>query len=145
MASTLNAFLDRYRKAFAADDVAGLVELVHLPCLVMGPTVHALTTPQELQESLARQLERHKEAGVVEARFKVLGHRRLEARTLTADVSWQMHDEDGGIVADFALMYTLTAPERGWKIVAVAPLELGLLAANPTGAHTIPESVYRKR
>ncbi|MEM7154650.1 MAG: hypothetical protein AAF799_17510 [Myxococcota bacterium] len=145
MASTLNAFLDRYRRAFAANDVAGLVELVHLPCLVMGPTVHALTTPEELEQSLARQLERHQQAGVVEARFEVLGHRRLEARTLTADVGWQMRDAEDGIVADFALMYTLTAPERGWKIVAVAPLELGLLAANPTGAHTIPDSVFQQR
>ncbi|MEX1365791.1 MAG: hypothetical protein AB1Z98_21870 [Nannocystaceae bacterium] len=141
MASTLSAFLDRYRRAFASDDLEALAELVHLPCLVMGPQVHAITTAEVLRESLVRQLERHREAGVAEARFVVLGHRRIEARYMTVDVAWEMRNAAGELVWDFAIMYTLTAPERGWKIVAVAPLEPSLVAANPTGAHKIPASV----
>lgn len=140
MASTLSAFLDRYRRAFADDDQDALADLIHLPCLVMGPTVHAITSPEVLREALARQLERHREAGVAEARFRVLGHRRIEARYMTVDVAWEMRNAAGDLVWDFALLYTLTAPERGWKIVTVAPLEPGLVAANPTGAHAIPAS-----
>lgn len=138
VASTLTAFLQRYRRAFANDDVVELRELIHLPCMVMGPQVHALTTEPELQQSLARQLERHREAGVASAEFEVLGHRRIDARFMTVDVAWQMRAADGALVADFGLMYTLTAPQRGWKIVTVAPLQQGLLRENPTGAHEIP-------
>lgn len=141
MASTLNAFLERYRRAFAEDDMAALADLIHLPCLVMGPEVHAITSAEVLRESLDRQLERHREAGVAEARFRVLGHRRIEARYMTVDVGWEMRNAADQLVWDFALMYTLTAPERGWKIVSVAPLEPGLVAANPTGAHKIPASL----
>jgi len=138
VASTLSAFLDRYRRAFAEDDVEALADLVHLPCLVMGRQVVALTTAEQLRESLARQLERHREAGVTSASFQVLGHRRVDPRYMTVDVAWQMRDVDEQLVSEFATMYVLTAPERGWKIVTVAPLEPGIMATNPTGAHTIP-------
>lgn len=109
----------------------------------MGPQLHALTTEEELQHSLRRQLDRHREAGVVAASFVVLAHRRIDAGYMTVDVAWQMRGADDQLVADFALMYTLTAPQRGWKIVTVAPLSQGLLANNPTGAHDIPEWVRR--
>jgi hypothetical protein len=99
VASTLTAFLDRYRRALAGEDVDALAELVHVPCLVMGPQVRAV---------------------------------------LTVDVSWEMTGPDDGIVWEFSVMYTLTAPERGWKIVTVAPLEPALAVANPTGSHAIP-------
>lgn len=141
MASTLSAFLERYRRAFAGENMRALAELVHVPCLVMGPQVHAITSTEMLLESLQRQLERHQQAGVADARFRLLGHRRIEARYMTVDVGWEMRNAAGDVVWEFALMYTLTAPERGWKIVAVAPLEPGLTVSNPTGAHEIPASL----
>lgn len=107
----------------------------------MGPQVHAITSTEMLLESLQRQLERHQQAGVADARFRLLGHRRIEARYMTVDVGWEMRNAAGDVVWEFALMYTLTAPERGWKIVAVAPLEPGLTVSNPTGAHEIPASL----
>jgi hypothetical protein len=137
VASTLTAFLDRYRRALAAEDVGALAELVHLPCLIMGPQVHAVLSKEELQQALAQQLQHQREVGVARASFTVLGHRRIEARYLTVDVSWEMFDPEGTLVWEFSVMYTLTAPERGWRIVTVAPLEPGLSAANPTGAHAI--------
>lgn len=138
MASTLTAFLDRYRRALAAEDVGALADLVHVPCLILGPQVHAVLSQEELHRALAEQLERQREIGVTKITFEVLGHRRIEARYLTVDVSWEMTGADGSSVWGFAVMYTLTAPERGWKIVTVAPLEPALTAANPTGAHAIP-------
>lgn len=141
MASTLNAFLDRYRRALAAEDVGALAELVHLPCLIMGPQVHAVLSKEELQQALVQQLKHQREVGVARASFTVLGHRRIEARYLTVDVSWEMFDPEGTLVWEFSVMYTLTAPERGWRIVTVAPLEPGLSAANPTGSHAIPPAL----
>lgn len=138
MPSTLHAFLDRYRRALAADDVDGLVELVHVPCLVMGPQVHAVLSEDELRRALTEQLRQQRELGVTTLRFELLGHRRLEARYLTVDVRWEMTGADDAIVWEFSVMYTLTAPERGWKIVTVAPLEPALALANPTGSHAIP-------
>jgi hypothetical protein len=138
VASTLDAFLDRYSRALAAEDVGALAELVHLPCLIMGPQVHAVLSKEELQLALARQLLHQREVGVARARFTVLGHRRLEAHYLTVDVSWEMFDPEDTLVWEFSVMYTLTAPDRGWRIATVAPLEPGLSATNPTGAHAIP-------
>lgn len=138
MASTLTAFLDRYRRALAAEDVGALVELVHVPCLIMGPQVHAVLSQEQLRQALTEQLAHQREVGVAKASFEVLGHRRLEARYLTVDVSWEMFDPKGTLVWEFSVMYTLTAPERGWRIVCIAPLEPGLSASNPTGAHAIP-------
>lgn len=138
MPSTLHAFLDRYRRALAADDVDALVELVHVPCLVMGPQVHAVLSEDELRRALTEQLRQQRELGVTTLRFELLGHRRLEARYLTVDVRWEMTGADDAIVWEFSVMYTLTAPERGWKIVTVAPLEPALALANPTGSHAIP-------
>lgn len=141
MASTLTAFLDRYRRALAAEDLDALVELVHVPCLIMGPQVHAVLSESELRDALQQQLQRQREVGVAEGRFEVLGHRRIEARYLTVDVGWEMRDAAGAVVWEFAVMYTLTAPERGWRIVSVAPLEPALAAANPTGAHKVPTAL----
>lgn len=138
MASTLTAFLDRYRRALAADDVGALAELVHVPCVIMGPQVHVVLDEAALRQALAEQLQQQRALGACAVRFEELGHRRLEARYLTVDVAWEMVGPTGEVVWDFAVMYTLTAPERGWKIVAVTPLEPALAAINPTGAHTIP-------
>lgn len=138
MASTLTAFLDRYRRALAAEDVDALVDLVHVPCFIMGPQVHAVLSEEELRGALADQLRQQRELGVTKVSFEVLGHRRIEARYLTVDVSWEMTGADDMNVWEFSLMYTLTAPERGWKIVVVAPLEPALSLINPTGAHAIP-------
>lgn len=138
MASTLTAFLDRYRRALAAEDVDALAELVHVPCLIMGPQVHAVLSEEELHRALADQLRQQREIGVTKVSFEVLGHRRIEARYLTVDVSWEMTGADDSNVWEFSVMYTLTAPERGWKIVTVAPLEPALSVINPTGAHAIP-------
>jgi hypothetical protein len=136
--STLNAFLDRYRRALAAEDVGALAELVHLPCLIMGPQVHAVLAEDELRRALAEQLRQQRRIGVSKVSFEVLGHRRIEARYLTVDVSWEMVGASEDTVWEFSVMYTLTAPERGWKIVTVAPLEPSLTVSNPTGAHAIP-------
>lgn len=138
MASTLTAFLDRYRRALAAEDVGALAELVHVPCLIMGPQVHAVLSEQALHHALAEQLRQQRELGVTAVRFELLGHRRIEARYLTVDVGWEMIGPGDDVVWEFSVMYTLTAPERGWKIVTVAPLEPALTLANPTGAHAIP-------
>ena len=139
MASTLTAFLERYRRAQAAEDVEALAELVHVPCLVMGPQVHAVLSEAELRRALTEQLRQQREIGVSKLRFEVLGHRRIEARYLTVDVAWEMTGADDAIVWEFAVTYTLTAPERGWRIVTVAPLEPGLTVVNPTGSHAIVE------
>jgi hypothetical protein len=136
--STLHAFLDRYRRALAAEDVGALAELVHLPCLIMGPQVHAVLAEDELRRALTDQLRQQRELGVTKLDFEVLGHRRIEARYLTVDVSWEMTGANEELVWEFSVMYTLTAPERGWKIVVVSPLEPALATINPTGSHAIP-------
>jgi hypothetical protein len=138
VASTLTAFFDRYRRALAAEDVGALADLVHVPCLIMGPQVHAVLSEEELHRALADQLRQQREIGVTKIAFEVLAHRRIEARYLTVDVSWEMTGADDSNVWEFSVMYTLTAPERGWKIVTVAPLEPALSVINPTGANAIP-------
>lgn len=144
MPSTLHAFLDRYRRALAAEDVGALAELVHVPCLIMGPQVHAVLAEEELRRALAEQLRQQREIGVTKVEFEVLGYRRIEARYLTVDVSWAMTGGDEDVVWEFSVMYTLTAPERGWKIVTVAPLEPALAVVNPTGSHAIPPQLLAR-
>jgi ketosteroid isomerase-like protein len=142
--STLHAFLDRYRRALAAEDVGALAELVHVPCLILGPQVHAVLAADELRHALSEQLRQQREIGVTKVEFEVLGHRRIEARYLTVDVSWEMTGAGEDNVWEFSVMYTLTAPERGWKIVTVAPLEPALTVANPTGSHAIPPQLLAR-
>ena len=121
----LAAFFDRYRKAFESRDVEGLAALVHLPCLtVSGPTLVAVTEPDELRRRLERQFARHKEAGLASTRCEVIGHRRLDPRFTTADLRWEFLREDGSVITQFGVAYTLTAPEHGWKVATVLPLDL---------------------
>lgn len=123
----LAAFFDRYRKAFEAQDVEGLAALVHLPCLtVSGPHVVAVTEPDDLRERLARQFSKHKEAGLASTRCEVIGHRRLDPHFTTADLRWEFLRDDGTVITQFGVSYVLTAPEHGWKVTTVLPLDLTL-------------------
>jgi len=125
MASTLHAFFDRYRKAFAAYDVDAVLRLVHRPCLVAsGSDVIALTTEAELRERFERQFSRHRELTVGEATFEVLSTRRLAPRITRADVQWRFQTAEGTQLPSFGLSYTLVEPEAGWTIATVFPLEL---------------------
>lgn len=124
MPSTLTAFFDRYRRAFAERDLEALVGFFHVPCMVLSD--HAVATPQAadtLRTRLAAQFERHAEAGVAAALFQILDHRRLDARYVQADVRWQLQQGDGSALATFDLMYLIAASDHGWRIVLVAPLE----------------------
>ncbi|MEM6993804.1 MAG: hypothetical protein AAF721_25035 [Myxococcota bacterium] len=125
MATTITAFFDRYRRAFEAYDLDALTALVHLPCLIAaGGDLVAVGQAEDLRRRLARQFDRHREIGVHDARFDVLDHRRLDARLVSADVHWVFVREDGETLVEFGVNYTLTAPESGWKIACVLPLDL---------------------
>ena len=125
MATTIAAFFERYRKAFAEYDLEGLAGLVHLPCLIASAgTLVAVGHGDDLRRRLQRQFDRHREADVGSARFEVLAHRRLDPRFVVADVHWTLLREDDVILAEFGVHYTLTAPEHGWRIASVLPLDL---------------------
>jgi hypothetical protein len=122
--STLAAFFDRYRRAFAKGDVDALLGLLDVPLLVVGrggPS--AVTVPDALRTRLHAQVDRHADAGVSDATFDLLGHRRLAASLVQAEVRWQFRDDGGEDLAVFDLMYLLHATEHGWRICVVAPLE----------------------
>lgn len=125
MATTIAAFFDRYRRAFGAFDLDALAPLVHLPCLIAsGGTLVAVGQQSDLRRRLQRQFDRHREAGVADADFEVLAHRRLDPRFVSADVQWTFTGTKGDVLMEFGVSYTLTVPEAGWKIACVLPLSL---------------------
>lgn len=125
MATTLHAFFERYSKAFAAYDVEAVLKLVHRPCLISsGPEVIALQTKEEIRERFVRQFARHRELEVARASFDLVASRRLAPRITRADVQWTFCTEKGEELPSFGLSYTLIAPEVGWAIATVFPLEL---------------------
>ena len=125
VATTIAAFFERYRRAFADYDLEGLAGLVHLPCLIASAgTLVAVGQAGDLRRRLQRQFDRHREAEVTEARFEVRAHRRLDPRFVIADVHWTLTREGGVILSEFGVHYTLTAPEHGWRIASVLPLDL---------------------
>ena len=125
MPTTLGAFFDRYRRAFEAYDVDKLAGLIHVPCLIVsGGALAAVAERDDLRKRLERQFERHREIGVSDAQFEVRAHRRLAARFVSVDVQWTFFDSDATPMAEFGVNYTLTAPETGWKIACMLPLDI---------------------
>jgi len=125
MPTTLAAFFDRYRRAFEADDVDKLAGLIHVPCLlVSGGALAAVAERDDLRKRLGRWSERHREIGVSDAQFEVRDHRRLAARFVSVDVQWTFYNSDAAPIAEFGVNYTLTAPETGWKIACMLPLDI---------------------
>jgi hypothetical protein len=125
VATTITAFFERYRKAFESNDLEAMAKLVHLPCLVMsGRGVVAVTDRDELQDRLARQFAHNRQAGLDHARAEVVAHRRLAPRFVDADVAWELRREDGAVIRSFGVKYTLTAPESGWRVAVVTPVDL---------------------
>ncbi len=125
MPTTITAFFDRYRRAFEAYDLDALSALVHVPCLIASAgELVAVPDADDLAKRLQRQFARHREAGVADATFDVLDHRRLDARFVSADVHWTFFGAGEAKLIDFGVNYTLTAPETGWKIACVLPLDL---------------------
>src|SRR5690606_36121896 len=121
----ITAFFERYRKVFESRDLEAMEKLVHLPCLVMsGRGVIAVTTRDELHDRLVEQFEHNREAGLNHARAEVGAHRRLTPRFLDADVAWELMRADGSLIRSFGVKYTLTAPESGWRVVVVTPVDV---------------------
>ena len=126
MSSTVEVFFERYRKAFESYDLDALGKLVHLPCLIASAgKLIACGDAGDLRHRLQRQFERHREAGVADAKFEVVDRRRLDPRFVVVGVRWTLLKDDGSELMDFGVSYTLTAPEAGWKIACVLPLDLG--------------------
>ena len=124
MASTLTAFFDRYRRAFERRELDKLLDMVAVPCLVAtghGPS--SIADRDTLRTRLEAQVTRHAEAGVADAAFEILAHRRLAASLLQAEVRWTFHDDAGEILTTFDLMYLMHSSEAGWRISLVAPVE----------------------
>jgi limonene-1,2-epoxide hydrolase len=125
VATTITAFFDRYRKAFESHDLDAMAKLVHLPCLVMsGRGVVAVTSREELDERLGRQFAHNQEAELDHARVEVVAHRRLTPRFVDVDVAWELLRADGEVIRSFGVKYTLTAPESGWRVAVVTPVDI---------------------
>ena len=125
MATTIAAFFERYRRAFADYDLETLAGLMHLPCLIASAgTLVAIGQGDDLRRRLQRQFERHREAEVADARFEVRSLRRLDPRFVVADVHWTLARKGDAILSEFGVHYTLTAPEHGWRIASVLPVDL---------------------
>jgi hypothetical protein len=125
VATTITAFFERYRKAFESHDLEAMARLVHLPCLVMsGRGVVAVTNDEELRSRLGRQLERNAQTGVDHARAEVVAHRRLAPRFVDVEVAWELMRADDALIRAFGVKYTLTAPESGWRVAVVTPVDL---------------------
>jgi hypothetical protein len=125
MATTITAFFDRYRRAFEARDLEAMEKLVHLPCLVMSDRgVDAVTDRDALHDRLRRQFAHNQEAGLDHARAEIVAHRRLAPRFVEVDVAWELLRPDGALIRAFGVKYTLTAPESGWRVVVVTPVDL---------------------
>ena len=125
MATTISAFFDRYRKAFESHDIEAMAKLVHLPCLLMsGRGVEVVTDPDGLEGHLRRQFAQNQMAELDHARARVVSHRRLAPRFVDAEVAWELLRKDGALIRGFGVRYTLTAPESGWRVVVVMPVDL---------------------
>ncbi len=125
MASALDAFFERYTKAFASYDLEAVLKLVHCPCLVAsGSDVEALVSEADLRARFERQFARHRELDVADATFEVVAKRRLAPRITRADVQWTFSTRAQGALPSFGLSYTLVDPESGWAIATVFPFEL---------------------
>src|SRR6188768_3290523 len=117
MATTLAAFFDRFRRAFAERNLDALGELVHCPCMVVSERgVTVLSDPAELRRRLALQCARHGEDGVADAAFEVREHRRLDARVMQAVVGWTLRDTQDATLSSFDLSYLLVSGHHGWRV-----------------------------
>lgn len=126
MPSILEGFFDQYRRAFAQRDEAALLELLHLPCLMMsGTELIAVGRAEDAQHRLRRQFERHTAAGVADARFEVLVRTRLTPRLTRADLRWSFSDAAGEILGETGVSYTLVHVRGRWSIATIFPLDVG--------------------
>jgi hypothetical protein len=131
--TSIRAFLDAYRAAFEAFDVAVIANLFSYPCQVTsgGPDVAVTTIPS--RDVWVPQLEQlvgaYRSIGVRSAR--VLNFEAVElAPTLAqATVKWELLDEERKPIYDFDACYTVADVGDGLRITAIAHNERPRLQA----------------
>ena len=131
--SKIHAFLDAYRAAFEARDVAAVADLFSYPCQVTDDADAVAVTTVPSREAWIPQLERLVAAygaiGVHSAEILHAHVTELTPRLAQVTVRWTLSDEAGARIYDFDASYTLADLGDGIRITAIAHNETVRLRA----------------
>lgn len=131
--SSVRAFLDAYRAAFEAFDVAAIASLFSYPCHITSGAPDVTVTPIPDRDVWVAQVEQllgaYRAIGVRAAEVLTLHVVELTARLAQGAVRWRLLDESGGPIYDFDASYALADFGEGMRITAVAHNEAPRLLA----------------
>ena len=131
--AAVQAFVDDYRAAFEAFDVAAVAAFFSYPCQITGgePQATVVSLPDhDAGVVLIEQLVRAYQAiGVRSAEVRALEAVELSPRLAQATIGWGLRDEHGDAIYDFDASYTLADFGDGLRITAIAHNEASRLRA----------------
>jgi hypothetical protein len=129
----VQAFVDDYRAAFEAFDVAAIAAFFSYPCQITGgePQVSIASLPDhDAGVVLIEQLIRAYQAiDVRSAEVRALQAVELSPRLAQATIGWGLRDQHGDTIYDFDASYTLADFGDGLRITAIAHNEASRLRA----------------
>jgi hypothetical protein len=122
--SPVQDFLDAYRAAFEAFDLAAIADLFSYPCQITGEageiSVMAFPTREAFVPQLERLVSAYRAIGVRSAEALESGVIELGPRLAQATVQRALLDREGVPIYEFNALYTLADFGRGMRISAIA-------------------------
>lgn len=122
--STVQGFLDTYRRAFESFNVPAIVDQFSYPCQITSDAGEITVTVVPTREACVPPIER------LIAAYRAIGFRTAEAADLrsieltpglaVAAVRWSLVDREGQRLYEFDAAYTLADRGEGLRIVAIA-------------------------
>ena len=110
----IEAFLDRYAKALAAGDLAGIAACYALPTLVVGDAgAIPVSEPAQVEAAFAGAADAYRAQGLVEARPELRAVDPLTPALTLVDVCWSYLDEAGRAHRHSAYRYLLRRDDTG--------------------------------
>ncbi len=124
----IGRFFQSYTQAFERSDAAALAGHFIYPCQIVGEntplTVGVMNAAPDYVAVISRFLELYRKAGVVTGRILDFSLTELSPRLVSARLHWQIANEAGAQLYEFAAIYTLAKGDDGWRITAIAHNEL---------------------
>jgi len=129
----VRGFLDAYRAAFEAFDVAAVAGFFAFPCQVTSEAAEITITVVPTLDAWAPQIERiiggYRALGVATADMGDLRVLGVTPRLAQAVVRWRLRDANGGTIYEFDASYSLADLGAGFRITAIAHNESPRLRA----------------
>ena len=116
----LTDFFVRYGEALATGDLPGISGCYVVPALVVHDRgARPIVAREEIEASFDGAAERHRAAGLVAARPRVLRAESLTDTLLSVDVHWDYCDEHGRSQSQDGYRYVLRRTDEGPLIQVV--------------------------